>query len=509
MDDGRGSYIAIEQQQQQQQDNNDDQPFGETTTTSLESNSNSNSNSGNCFGWCCCCRLDWKRKLLCLSIVGLILVVVGGVLMTHYFHRSSKFFSKEESTISNWFEPSSRHHHHSTFEESSSTFLHGGGRDWILHKSNGTIVSKHIPELALGMEQNPSLCLVPRGSSRQLIFDSDETLMALQDGRSVAFIGKYYHTSTEKIDVVVKRQFTKPKNISGTKWQYIASSVLPTQTTITTSNQYHKSSNNNNNDDVLMVSYIHDNFLQIQHQEKNDNTASDDDHDDLTDEFVFDVANNWRHVAETSVNFVRSSSSSSSSNINETTTTTKLKSKKVSPTLQRGGGRDWILNLNDGTIGCRHAPHLVLGIGLRRMILVNTTTTTTITTQRNSATKNNIDDDDEEEENGKILMFDQLEALSLGAAVPLTIQSDTNNNNNPATMAVGKLYEKPHFIGPWHYIESAIVPLSSSLSLGKNIITVRYVDNNYLWLEDENMVLDVSQWIMEKGNTVNFVGGTP
>ena len=68
-------------------------------------------------------------------------------------------------------------------------------------------------------------------------------------------------------------------------------------------------------------------------------------------------------------------------------------------TRLKDGGRTWILNLEDGTISPAKAPHLVLGVDLPDLTLVNAT---------NSECA---------------LVFDKIDDLLEGLVVPLTLKS--------------------------------------------------------------------------------------
>ena len=148
-------------------------------------------------------------------------------------------------------------------------------------------------------------------------------------------------------------------------------------------------------------------------------------------------------------------------------------------TLSRGGGRDWTLNDNDGTISPRSIPDLVLGVGARSVVLDGRGSKDELVFDRLSSVRN--DDDD-------------------GGGIALTTSS-------PAGAGVGeKLHSSDHGGRPktcreWTYVESATVPT-------ENALVVEYVNSNFLKLKGRELVLDVSWWKYYPGHTVNFVGAT-
>ena len=91
--------------------------------------------------------------------------------------------------------------------------------------------------------------------------------------------------------------------------------------------------------------------------------------------------------------------------------------------------------------------------------------------------------------------FTESSKLKVGETVSLDLNSIPN-------VGVGKKYLKPQPFEDWLFIESKGVPR-------RNSTHVRYEDGNFLKLADEDLVLDVSEWKMIAGNTVNYVGARP
>uniref|UniRef100_A0A7S2H6M5 Uncharacterized protein n=1 Tax=Helicotheca tamesis TaxID=374047 RepID=A0A7S2H6M5_9STRA len=149
-----------------------------------------------------------------------------------------------------------------------------------------------------------------------------------------------------------------------------------------------------------------------------------------------------------------------------------------SPTKLPAGGRDWVLNLDDGTISSKHAPDLVLGVGKAPMVLVN--------------------HGDEQQ-----FVFDSLEALKKGEMAPLML---LHGDGKTAEEAVGVGIEHPTFytsVGDQKY---AVLGTIETSNVG-DVAVVRYEDDRYVSLVNEDMVLDIAFWKYEEGNEVNFVGG--
>jgi len=130
-------------------------------------------------------------------------------------------------------------------------------------------------------------------------------------------------------------------------------------------------------------------------------------------------------------------------------------------TFTQGGGRDFVFNTHDGTISPKLNPSLVLGFGQPNLII----------TQKEEAT----------------LQFLHAQQLADGEAAAMETKE----------VSVSALDEKKSDEG-WRYRES-IITAHSPIQI--------HFDGNFLLTADERLVVDVSYWKMEEGNTVNFVGG--
>lgn len=170
--------------------------------------------------------------------------------------------------------------------------------------------------------------------------------------------------------------------------------------------------------------------------------------------FVLDISF-WKYEAGNTVNFVQA--------------------KPDSPlkTFQTGGGRDWILDLENGYIAAKHEPMLVLGRGFQSLQL-------------------------HKRESEGVWKFDNLQKLKDGEVMKLV---------NTEGAAMGKLKNKESYFDIWRFIESAQVeePIEA--------ISVNYIDDNFIAVYDENkpqekaLVFDVAFWNMVEYNAVNYVGG--
>ena len=301
------------------------------------------------------------------------------------------------------------------------TLKAGGGRDWILNIKDQTISPKHDDSFVLGTHPFTPLVLTNKGEPNQITFPKDQ-LKALQSGQegSISLSG-------------VGLQYPKEDMKEYTGWLYTEAAT--------------------GQDLVLSLQYVDENFLVAK-----DNKGMD---------MVLDISF-WQYTKDNTVNFVRSAKDDGSKK-NKHWWDAFFKPK----TFLYGGGRDWIINVEDGTISPTHAPYLVLGFGPKRLIL----------TTKGSPAKQK---------------FDNLDKLANGETATLTL-SDSDKG-------LGKMYTDERYAGPWRYIESEMVG-------NEDAVPVKYVMNNYIATaeegveEDKALVLDVSYWIMMTGNTVNFVGG--
>lgn len=307
--------------------------------------------------------------------------------------------------LSDWFRSAAPHRPPPT-PDNLPTKLPGGGRDWLLNVDDGTIAAKHQPNLVLGREANPSMVLVKKGSPSQFVFDALPKIKDVDDPDATALLTLLSHP-----DLAVGTKYHDIKEDG--PWRFIESGVVP-------------------HSNAVAVSFIDSNFLKL-----------DDDRMDL----VLDVAY-WNMEEGSAVNFV-----GAPRDANE-------------ETYSSGGGRDWTIH-EDGTVGCKHVPGLVLGLGPPRLVLV-------------------------EHGSRDQLLFANLESLAKGEAAKLTLEGGGG---------VGKKYQDPKEAGPWRFIESKVGATDEA-------ITVKYDGGNYIILEGEDLALDVSFWEMEVGNSVNFVGSS-
>lgn len=298
------------------------------------------------------------------------------------------------------------------------TLLPGGGRDWSLNLEEGTISPKHDDKFVLGAHPNPPLVLTNKGESNQITFSTDD-LKALKDGQSVSMTGIGLQYPNENLKV-------------WGSWYYTDTCAAEKQS--------------------IELRYLDDNFLAMKDQEGHD--------------LVLDVSF-WKMTKGNTVNFVRVKG--------ESTEWSWLKPKTwfQPKTFQYGGGRDWILNEDDGTIGLKNAPYLVLGHGPIHLML----------TEKNSSST---------------IKFDNLDDLASGESTILTYGNKEK--------AIGKLKSEEQYAGPWRYIESVIVEPADATYL-------KYIENNYIGTAEESgdgqkaLVLDVTFWKMISDNPVNLVGG--
>lgn len=297
------------------------------------------------------------------------------------------------------------------------TLLPGGGRDWTLNLEEGTISPKHDDTFVLGAQLNASLVLTNKGESNQITFSTD-ILKTLQNGESVSMAG-------------IGLQYPDSKLKESDEWYYTEACGAEKKS--------------------IEMRYLDDNFLAIKDQDGHD--------------LVLDVSF-WKIEKGNTVNFVMAGKRSEWSWY-------KPKTWFKPRTFIYGGGRDWILNLDDGTISPKNTPHLVLGQGPIRLILAEKNSPATI-------------------------RFDNLADLASGKSTPLTYDNKKK--------AIGKLKNEEQYSGLWRYIESEIVEPADATHF-------TYLENNYIGTTEEDidsekaLVLDITFWKMIDGNTVNLVGG--
>lgn len=324
------------------------------------------------------------------------------------------------------------HYKHSKAGDSKSndvspTLLPGGGRDWTIDTTNQIITSKLNPSLALGSLRQDPLILVHRYETDNIsaLKFAKTDLEALQKGECVP------------LDAMsLALQF--PNHVDTfSHWDFMLTGV-------------------GSEDDLKVddgeewnLEYVDENFLL------------------LNGDYALDVSF-WKIENGNTVNFVK---------VSETTKWRWWEKKQE--TLKYGGGRDWVLNHDDGTISPKGYPYLVLGRGTRSLALMDTNSN-----------------------RGSIWKFDEidLENLKNGGVMKLA-----DKESNVGAM---KMEEKEKYFEQWRYIESKVSSLSDF-----NPVEVKYIDDNYISIyeegadEEKALVLDVSFWIMTPYNSINFVGG--
>lgn len=297
------------------------------------------------------------------------------------------------------------------------TLKPGGGRDWTLNLEEGTISPKHDDTFVLGAQPNAPLVLTNKGESNQITFSLDN-LNALQSGESVSMTG-------------MGLQYPDSKLKKSDEWYYTEACAAEEKS--------------------IEMRYLDDNFLAMKDQDGHD--------------LVLDISF-WNMKKGNTVNFVMAGERSEWKWY-------KPKTWFKPRTFIYGGGRDWIFNLDDGTISPKNAPDLVLGHGSRHLIIAEKNSPTTI-------------------------KFDNLVDLASGKSTTLTYDNKQK--------AIGKLTKEEQYYGPYRYIESEIVEPSDATHF-------IYIENNYIGTTEEGvdiekaLVFDISFWQMVDGNTVNVVGG--
>jgi hypothetical protein len=299
------------------------------------------------------------------------------------------------------------------------TLSPGGGRDWTLNLEEGTISPKHDDSFVLGSYPNAPLVLTNKGDPNQITFPKDQ-LEALTKGESTSLSGIGFQYPDEELKIYDV--------------------------------YYYKEATGGLTDSSLTVEYLDSNFI----------TWRDGKGHDLVLDIAFGIQEKGN-----SVNFVSVKDEDASKNA------PWWKQWFQPKTFQYGGGRDWVIDPEDGTISSKHSPDLVLGYGPLNLML----------TEKGSSSA---------------ATFENLEALASGETTKLVFAS--------GTQAVGKLQSEEQHFGPFRYIEGCIVSQNDA-------VPVKFIDNNYIATAEEGvpqekaLVLDVSFWKYYSTNHVNFVGG--
>jgi hypothetical protein len=303
------------------------------------------------------------------------------------------------------------------------TLSPGGGRDWTLDLENRVIACKHNPELVLGSLPLDPLILTTRDSGSAIYFPKED-LERLSKGKSVLL----KPLSLQFPEHVDRYQY----------WDYALTGV----------------NKNENEKGNILAEYVNNNFLMLEGI------------------WAMDVSF-WKFEVGNTVNFVKAMDHPQ----------TKWWEKKPK-TLQEGGGRDWVLNVEDGTISPKKYPFLVLGRGFKSLKIV-------------------------ESDSDGVWKFEEKDLLSLQNGGTMRLK---NLNGDIAV----KKDKKEQYVDMWRYIQSEITHSSNDKDVTDaetEVVELKYIENNYLSIyqkgvpEEKSLVLDVAFWIMWPYNVVNFVGG--
>lgn len=191
------------------------------------------------------------------------------------------------------------------------TKLPGGGRDWLVHAKDGTLMSKHDPSFFLGYGPAPLILVSRNGNEKKLYFLSVSTNDSFTDFKVIRIDEK--DSSGAKQPEFIG--FIPQKDIQETdEYKYYDTLVHPSLEPFT-------------------VNFKDSNFIIT------------------NDGFILDVAY-WNIVEGNKVNFVKPVDDGDDSVI-----------------FKEGGGRDWSWNEKDGTISPKLNPDLVLGVGNAGLII--------------------------------------------------------------------------------------------------------------------------------------------
>ena len=311
------------------------------------------------------------------------------------------------------------------------TLLPGGGRDWTLDLTNNVIRSKHNPEFALGSLPLDPLILTTRDNDKAIRFSTD-SLQRLSNGEQIPF------------DPLCLQFPTNVDTFSN--WDYLLTGINWKEGVRCSRIEGGKKP---------MVEYHEGNFLL------------------LDSEWALDVSM-WKFTEGNTVNFVKV--------VSDPKTHWWQKKPK---TLEYGGGRDWVLNVEDGTISLKNYPFLVLGRGSRSLSIMDA-------------------------DSDGVWKFDGDDLATLKSGNPIALFNLRGD-------AVVKTQNNESHYDVWRYIESKVISLvaesATNDSFVNGVVKIKFIDDNYLMIyedgvsEEKALVLDVAFWNMVKYNTVNFVGG--
>lgn len=306
-----------------------------------------------------------------------------------------------------------RHKKHDSY----ATLKPGGGRDWSIDLEKKIITSKHNPDLVLGSLPLDPLVLTARDSAQAIKFSKPE-LDLLKKGvvSNVAGLDLQFHDHVDTLG----------------DWNYLVTGVGDSNATSIRS--FDESS--------LELEFIDSNFLLLHHKGS---------------EWVLDVSF-WIFEEGNDVNFIQAAN-------------------EGQQTLLYGGGRDWVLNIDEGTISPKKHPELVLGRGSKSLLVVPS-------------------------DSEALWTFGNLESLKNGQVMKLV---------NDYGIGAAKMSQEESMLEQWRYILSSV---RSDDGQDDSIVQVQLVDDNFIQLhvegqdEEKALVLDVAHWWMIPYNKVNYVGGS-
>lgn len=150
---------------------------------------------------------------------------------------------------------------------------------------------------------------------------------------------------------------------------------------------------------------------------------------------------------------------------------------QIVPSKSLGGGRDWLLNVEDGTVSSKYSPDLVLGMSPIPVIL---------------AKKNSTN---------QFLLGKRINSsLMSGEFEPLIFEKIAGEQDS-VNFGIGKvLFEEADCRKGLRHTSSTVDPTVKSLQ-------VELVHNNFIKIVNENMIT-VKFWKIEVGSKVSFVSGT-
>eukprot|EP00560_Eucampia_antarctica_P007423 CAMPEP_0197822890 /NCGR_PEP_ID=MMETSP1437-20131217/196_1 /TAXON_ID=49252 ORGANISM="Eucampia antarctica, Strain CCMP1452" /NCGR_SAMPLE_ID=MMETSP1437 /ASSEMBLY_ACC=CAM_ASM_001096 /LENGTH=366 /DNA_ID=CAMNT_0043421759 /DNA_START=54 /DNA_END=1154 /DNA_ORIENTATION=- len=303
-----------------------------------------------------------------------------------------------------------------------------------------TITVVAIPFLRQGLSESPSVTLLD-GGGRDWILDQNEGIISPKNNTEFALGALEFPPLilTERdADNVIRFDKQTLSALSKGDPQELKGIGLESSTEHNFENAF----------DFILTSSAPDASLTLKYKDSNFLVLED------MSELVLDISFG-KYMPGNTVNFLRAQSSS------------------PFRTFQSGGGRDWILDLEEGIISPKHEPKLALGRGFQQLQL------------HKRGTKG-------------VWKFDNLDKLINGEPMKLV---------NTDGLAMGKKLDRENIFDIWRYIQSAEVEDP------KKAISIKYIEDNFLAIYEEDkpekdaLVLDVSFWKMFEFNSVNYVGG--